>query len=126
LNLNVFLASSRFTNILEVKKYLINHKKNGFVFYLPSMTKLDQNEEFDLFFFIKKSSTTKNYAFPISSTDYKKNLPMYVLTQLYRDYYETEEIPNEAFFQGLSIYKGVEWSWFYYKQYKECNHLQNG
>jgi hypothetical protein len=119
LNLNCMMSTNCFNSILDLKLFLIEHKKNGTLFYLSDIAQLDLDAEFDLFYFLIKPPSPRNTAFPVSAKSFKENLSVEKLQCFYAAYYCTNSVPGTDFFHNLSIYKGRDWVWYYHQQLLE-------
>ena len=113
MKLKNMLTTGDFKNILELKVFLINHKKSGHLFYFPEMACLEENEEFDLFFYLSKPSKTQKEAFPIPRNAFDDNISEERLQALYTSYYCTDCLPEPVFFHNLEVYEGSDWVWLY-------------
>jgi hypothetical protein len=117
MNLKNMLVDGEFNNTLELKVFLIKHKKTGHLFYLPDMASLDVEVEFDLFYYLSKPSGSEKEAFPIPRSIFKENISEEHLKRLYEAYYCTDHLPKLDYFHNLKVYKGSDWVWFYDNQY---------
>jgi hypothetical protein len=102
-----------FNNVLELKIFLIRHKKSGHLFYLTEMANLEIEEEFDLFFYLSKPAQSQREAFPIPKDIFVGNFSEERLKGLYASYYCTDLLPDSIYFKNLKVYEGNDWVWLY-------------
>lgn len=120
LNLKEMMETDCFNNVLELKKFLIEHKKSGRLFYLCDMATLNIEEEFELYFYISKSPNNIEGAFPVLRSVFEDQPNEEKLQRLYASYYDTPLVPEHKYFQRLSVFKGSEWVWLYDNQKLEA------
>jgi hypothetical protein len=112
--LKYIMKNVGFRNILELKLFLIDHKKTGRVFYHPDMTALQEEEEFELYFYLPNPQKSERNAFPMLREIYESNPPEDKVLQLCQGYMdEMDFLLEKSLFCNLEVYKGTEWVWFY-------------
>lgn len=113
MKLSTMLATGVFKSILELKVFLIKNKKSGHLFFIPEMSIVEEEEEFDLFFYLSKPAELKREAFPIPKETFKYNISEERLKGLYASYYCTDCLPDSGYFKNLKAYEGTDWVWLY-------------
>lgn len=117
LNLRNMMRTGCFANILELKQFLIKHKKSGRVFYLLDISDLDMDEEFEFYFYLSKPPFSEKIAFPILRQVFEESISEVKLIRFFANYYNHDELPdNKELLCNLSVYKGSEWVWLYHNQ----------
>ncbi|MEH7418979.1 hypothetical protein V7266_27500 [Neobacillus drentensis] len=117
LTLLKLLDAGCYDSVLKLKIDLIRYKKLGLVFYKETLSGLDFDQPFELYFHATKGSITYQGAFPIPVDYFKpwmrKRKKMNHLLPYYQSYYETKQHPDSHYFETLSHYKGEKFVWLY-------------
>lgn len=116
--LNKLLKQDKRKNPLLLKSRLSEYKKKGLVFYEENITSLLYDEPFLLYYHLTPNHNSPLNAFPIPMNEFctlerqfEKDL---FLKEYFFNYYG-DLINCDAYFdkQTWSVYKGLEYAWFY-------------
>ncbi|PLT28199.1 hypothetical protein [Peribacillus deserti] len=105
--------------LLQLKRLLIAHKKEGTVFFEEEATHLNRMQYFHLYFYLRPGTKTSINAFPIPIKDfqmYKSRKDQYSFMRFYfENYYQVNEIDLTHFehYDFKRPYVGRRFIWYY-------------